>query len=482
MNTYQEPNSRGIDNFDYNNTYNPSYNYDQQQPYTGYNTNYQYNQPNTNYQYDQPNYSYDQPLSDNDSSIGTPPEQANYYDPLNYIDNQNSTKTSPIEQSENSENVPFEPSPLYDPVDGLAEFPVEQNKPAETEEKFVSIYFDNDPSDEFRPPPSKNKMPNQDPKTENTTKPKADEKRVIILDDDPSDEFRLPDNVVAAKAPQNLPEKPIGFNEESMSDLDENEIENDAHTPGLEWNRFKPIRPKSVTNDLEKSSSKNEMNFKAIEERSRKISSPKVIGKSAEEKLSPKDLSHSLEIKSILKTHAENSSPTLVPKSLDANETSLIDRKIKSPKIVSKKVPSEILAAKLKSQEELDAMKPKIALKSRNLSSPKLIAKTVFKPDIVSVDQLSPKLSKLIIESPVSLKPILELESFQMKSKSLSPAEKPSDSKPVEPITKSDIIVVKPISPNSNNAFKPISTTPENQQESNNNLTVSSVNSFSNQS
>jgi hypothetical protein len=473
MNTYEEPNSRGIDNFDYNNTYNPSYNYDQQQPYTGYNTNYQYNQPNTNYQYNQPNYSYDQPLSDNDSSIGTPPGQNNYYDPLNYIDNQNSTKTSPIEQSENSENVPFEPSPLYDPVDGLAEFPVEQNKPVEAEEKFVSIYFDNDPSDEFRPPPSKNKIPNQDTKTEDTSKAKPDEKRLIILDDDPSDEFRLPDNVVPAKTPQKLTEKPIGLNEETMSDLDENEIENDAHTPGLEWNRFKPIRPKSVTNDLEKSLSKNEMNFKAIEERSRKISSPKVIGKSAEEKLSPKDLSHSLEIKSILKTHTENSSP----KSLDANETSLIDRKIKSPKIVSKKVPSEILAAKLKSQEELDAIKPKIALKSRILSSPKLIAKTVFKPEIVTVDQLSPKLSKLIVETPVSLKPILESESFEMKSNSLSPSEKPSDAKPVEPITKSDILVVKPISQNStlktNNQFKPISISPANQQESKNYLTVS---------
>ena len=486
MNSYEEPNNRGIGNFDYN-TYNPTYNYDQ--PY-GYNNI----QSQNNYQYNQPDYSFDRSSTD----TGTPPEPFNYYNQLNYSNSENELKTSFVEPPfEPNAEPPFEPKaePPFEPnTEGPFELkseptfepkaepafnrntfydPLSQQHSVEEhklEEREILLYFDNDPSDEFRPPPVKSKSLNPKPVVVNKNQIKINKvisNGEILLDDDPGDEFKLPKNAIDVKPNKLIVkqiseeklENPIILNEDTMSDLDENEIENDAYTPGLEWNRFKPIRPKSASSDTDKDSSKKEVNFKATEGKPRKISSPKLIGKPTEEKLSPKNLEvklGSLETKSILKNRAENLSPTLISKSLDVKSNDLIHRKIKSPKLVSKKKVSAEIMAKLKSQEELDGMLPKNILKTRKLTSPKLNQdKKAFQPEIVTIEQLSPKLAKLITKSPILLKPIsesaskTESASLDIKGSSLESTFKPIETDESELTLKPSSIVVKPSSPKS---------------------------------
>ena len=466
MNSY-EPLNRDTGNFDYN-SYNPSYNYDQ--PYGGYN-----NIPSqNNYQYNQPNYSYDQSSTDNDSSLGTPPESFNYYDQLNYANNENSSKIPFDERSfEQNPEVPFEPNELYEP--SSTEQMLKENK---FDEKVVSMYFDNDPSDEFRPPPAKSVNADKNSINEDKNKTsKVISNGVIVLDDDPSDEFSLPKNVSDLKTnelidqmPVEKNEKIISLNEDTMSDLDENEIENDAYTPGLEWNRFKPIRPKSVASEIEKDISKEEENFnKSVEEKTRKVSTPQLIGKSIDKNLNSKDSdvkSGSLETKSMLKGLNGTSIPTLVSKSLEINKNNLIRRKIKIPKLVSTNIPAEVVA-KLKTKDELD----EILLKdTENLKIPKSTEKSVFQPEIVMLDKVNPKIAQLVTKPPIILKPIstTEIESLSVKPSLNESNLELMEAKTSESGLKNSDSDIKPKSPKSiltavnesKNVFKPISVSP----------------------
>ena len=353
---------------------------------------------------------------------------------------------------------------------------LEENKFDENEEKVVSMYFDNDPSDEFRPPPVKSG--NVDKNSINEDKNKTSEvisNGGILLDDDPSDEFSLPKNLTDLKTnklvdqmPVEKNEKIISLNEDTMSDLDENEIENDAYTPGLEWNRFKPIRPKSAASETEKDISKEEAIFnKSVEEKTRKVSTPKLIGKSIDKNLNSKDSdikSGSLETKSMLNSLENTSNPlsTLVSKSLEINKNSLIRRKIKSPSLVSTNVPAE-----LKTKDELD----EILLKDTgNVKSPKSTEKAVFQPEIVMLDKVNQKIAQLVTKPPIILKPISTTEN---ESLSVKPSLNESNLEHLETKTsesglKNSDPDIKPQSPKSiltavnesKNGFKPISVSP----------------------